>query len=67
MAANQKVRDLRKAFFGSPSADMIFLLDTRALCIEKYISAKKTAQTPNWPWRCAGAAALDLDEIKSLI
>ena len=42
-------------FLGSPSADLIFLLDTRGLCIENNITAKKTALTPNW--RCAGAAA----------
>ena len=40
---------------GSPSADLIFLLDARGLCIETNRSVKKTALIPNW--RCAGAAA----------
>ena len=40
---------------GSPSADLIFLLDAHCLCIESNITAKKTALIPNW--RRAGAAA----------
>ena len=40
---------------GSPQADLIFLSDTRGLCMECNISAKNPAAIQNW--RGAGAAA----------
>ena len=43
--------DVDQGFLRSPSADLIFLLDARGLCIATGISAAKTAPAPDWPKR----------------
>ena len=56
MGADQKAQNPREEGFGSPSADLDFLLETHGVCTESNTSVKKTAPTPNR--RCAGAAVV---------
>jgi len=42
-----KITEYDQEFVGSPSADLIFLLDIGGLCIENSIPAKKTALIQN--------------------